>query len=177
MNIILTITLLLLTSSLFFPKTVSGANFAGSSAAFRIEAEIQDDRDEKIEKFLKFYNSPLAKYSNLIVSTADKYEIDWRLLVSISGVESTFGKRIPEGSFNAYGWNNGNYRFQSWEDSIEHVSRVLGEKYVQKGLDTPAKMARVYCPYSNTWAGKVTYFMKKLENFYPNDPSNIELSL
>ena len=87
------------------------------------------------------------------------------MVPAITGVESTFGKQIPTNSYNAYGWANGAYLFESWEQSIDHVSQVLKEKYVERGLDTPYKMGPVYAPPSKTWASKVVYFMNQIECF------------
>jgi len=85
-------------------------------------------------------------------------------------VESTFGKQIPFNSYNAYGWNNGNYRFQSWEDSIEIVSKALKEKYYNRGLDNPYKIGRVYAPPSPFWGNRVNNFMKMIEPISINSP-------
>ena len=102
----------------FKPDSVSADSLvAESSASLKTEATA-DERVAILENFLEGYNSPLAKYSEVFIATADKYELDWRLIPAITGVESTFGKRIPYNSFNAYGWANGVYKFTSWEESI-----------------------------------------------------------
>lgn len=123
-----------------------------------------DYRVITLKNFFDNYNSPLANYAADFVYWADYYDIDWRLVASISGVESTFGKRIPKGSFNAYGWNNGEYSFKSWEDSIEHVTKTLRVKYKDKGAVTIKQIAHRYAPPSSTWAWKVNYFMNKIDN-------------
>jgi hypothetical protein len=145
----------------------AGANslVAGSSASLKTELRGPDKRIEKLEEFLASYNSPLTAYSQNFIEAADEYQIDWKLLPAITGVESTFGKQIPAYSYNAYGWSNGTYQFQSWEQSIDHVSRYLKEKYIDRGLNTPYKMGPVYAPPSKTWAGKVAYFMEQIECF------------
>ena len=122
-----------------------------------------DYRVEKLRSFLSNHNSPLANYAEDFVENADAYGLDYRLVPSISGVESTFGKRIPSSSYNAYGWANGNYSFKSWPDSIKIVSGTLRTKYIDKGAPTIAKIARRYAPPSNTWGGKVEYFIGKID--------------
>jgi hypothetical protein len=129
-----------------------------------VQAEAKDPRAETLEKFLKKHNSPLVPYSKDFVYWADYYEIDWRLVPAITGVESTFGKRIPKNSYNAYGWNNGDYKFSSWPASIEHVSKTLREKYINKNADSIDKIARRYAPPSKTWAGNVKFFMNKIDD-------------
>ena len=138
---------------------------AGGSAVLENSLPEADQRVSKLEKFLESYNSPLTEYAQAFVESADKYGLDWKLVPAITGVESTFGKQIPAGSYNAYGWANGAYAFQSWEESIEVVSKALKEKYVDQGLDTPFKLGPVYAPPSKTWTYKVISFMNKLECF------------
>lgn len=124
-----------------------------------------DIRSKQLEGLFKSYNSPLVSYADYFVKMADKYSIDWKLLAAITGVESTFGKHIPKGSYNAYGWGNGAIFFSSWEESIEQVSKTLGEKYYKRGLNNPYKIAPVYCPPSNVWAEKVIKFMGEIDEF------------
>jgi hypothetical protein len=123
-----------------------------------------DYRVNKLRIFFDKYNSPLSDYSYEFVYWADVYQIDWRLVPAISGVESTFGKRIPLNSYNAYGWSNGDYNFNSWEDSIEHVTKTLRIKYKDKGAVTLDEIAHRYCPPSSTWLYKVKYFMDKIDS-------------
>lgn len=164
-----TLLVLSLVSTLFsFSSTAcdTSAPVAGASASLRPSPEHQVDRRIiQLQSFLAKQGSPLEPHAGDFVSAADRYGLDWKLLPAIAGVESTFGKHIPYGSFNAYGWANGAYRFTSWEDSISHVSRALKEKYVDRGLDTPHKIGPVYAPPSTTWAGKVIFFMNQIENF------------
>ncbi len=158
-------------SALFLFNTDSVAaqvSVAEASANLRANVSIADTRVDTLEKFLEKYNSPLAPYSEVFIETADKYELDWRLIPAITGVESTFGKRIPHDSFNAYGWANGEYRFTSWEESIEIVGKALRTKYEDKGAVSINQIARRYAPPSSTWAGKVKFFMRKIEA-YPLD--------
>lgn len=141
---------------------------AGNSAWLKEEVlgvKKPDPRIKKLEAFLAKHNSPLTPYSQKFIEAADLYQLDWKLVTAITGVESSFGKRIPFNSYNAYGWANGNYYFQSWEQSIDHVSRYLKEKYVDRGLDTPLKIGPVYAPPSPAWANKVVFFMKQIECF------------
>ncbi len=150
---------------LFYRANPAWAAEAGTSASLRHESGVPDNRVKTLHLYLESYNSPLAEYAFSFVEAADKYGIDWKLVPAITGVESTFGKQIPYQSYNAYGWCNGDYRFESWEQSIDYVSVYLKEKYYNRGLDTPTKIAPVYAPPSDTWAGKVAFFMKKLECF------------
>lgn len=122
-----------------------------------------DYRTENLRNFLEKYNSPLANYADDFVAYADKNGLDYRLVPSISGVESTFGKQIPARSFNAYGWAGGNYSFASWTDSIGVVSTTLRKEYIEKGAVSIAQIARRYAPPSSTWGGNVKYFEGKID--------------
>jgi len=122
-----------------------------------------DYRVENLRKFLIKYNSPLVDYADEFVTYADENDIDYRLVPAITGVESTFGKRIPIGSYNAYGWANGNYKFSSWEDSIGHVSETLKRAYIDRGVVSIYQIAKVYAPPSNTWGRNVTFFVSKID--------------
>jgi len=139
---------------------------AGVSALpkFReIKEPVFDYRVYTLEKFLSQFNSPLTPYSSEFIEQADYYGIDYRLVPAISGVESTFGKRIPADSYNAYGWVNGNYSFKSWPDSIQVVSKTLKNNYIDKGAISIAKIAKIYAPPSTTWGVKVQYFVSKID--------------
>jgi hypothetical protein len=152
----------------FIPQTAQAQEnrlvMAGVSAVLKNEVIQPDKRIEKLKAFLEKYDSPLVPYAEDFVATADKYQIDWRLLPAITGVESTFGQEIPFNSYNAYGWNNGHYRFQSWENSIEIVTKALKEKYYNRGLDNPYKIGPVYAPPSSSWASRVNAFMEKIDS-------------
>lgn len=133
----------------------------------------EDTRVKKLKTFLNVVNSPLEGYAANFVEIADKYEVDWRLVPAIAGVESTFGQAIPYSSYNAYGWNNGAYYFTSWSESIEIVTKTLRENYVNRGAKTVEQIAPIYAPPSKTWAGKVRHFMTKIES----TPLPLELTL
>lgn len=145
---------------------VAVASVADDSAQMFSRISFPDQRVTRLEAYLKSHNSPLSEYAAVFVQTADKYELpDWRLVPAIAGVESTFGKAIPENSYNAYGWANGTHRFQSWEESIATVSKTLKSRYVDRGADTVEEIGRIYAPPSNTWAVKVRFFMREIGMF------------
>ncbi len=153
---------------ILFAQPAQATEEAGGSAMLKNEVlgfKNPDARVEQLEAYLESHRSPLEPFASIFVETADRYELDWKLVPAITGVESTFGKQIPFNSYNAYGWSNGLAHFQSWEESINHVSQFLKEKYVDRGLDTPLKMGPVYAPPSSTWGAKVNFFMAKIEAF------------
>src|SRR3990167_11101427 len=113
-----------------------------------------------LASYLAKFNSPLQYHAQDFIDAAKTYELDWRLVPAIAGVESTFGKFIP-GGYNAWGWGvygtNAIY-FKSWREAIFTISQGLREGYLDKGLTDPYSMNRIYAA-SKTWGGKVTFFM------------------
>lgn len=126
-----------------------------------------DARPEIIRQYLKFYNSPLEPYAELIVNTADKYSIDFRLITAVAQQESNLCKVIPPGSYNCWGWgihSKGSLGFTSFEEGIETVSRGLKEEYLDKGYSTVEEIMSKYTPLSNgSWAHGVETFMQDME--------------
>lgn len=161
--IIVLITLIVL--ALSSAKGIRAQNVSGQSATLNTVSSDEhfDFRVENLRKFLLKYNSPLADYAEYFVVYADQNNLDYRLVPAITGVESTFGKFIPVGSYNAYGWANGNYKFTSWEDSIKHVSETLNKSYIKRGIVSIRQIAKVYAPPSTTWGGNVTFFVSKID--------------
>ena len=132
----------------------------------QIEAKKLDREAQILNAYLAKYNSPMQYHAQDFVDAAKEYDLDWKLLPSIAGVESTFGKHIP-GGYNAYGWGiygSNRLYFKSWRDGMFTVAKGLRENYVNKGLNNPYQMNRVYAA-SPAWGGKVTYFMNDLEKF------------
>lgn len=133
------------------------------------EIDHADGRSKIIENFFKSYKAPLFAYSSHFIQVADKYDLDWRLLPSISMQESSGGKKIIKNSFNPFGYGiYGNLvtRFNSWEEAIERVGKALREDYINQGLKTPYQIMTKYTPPSlakgGPWAAGVTTFMEEL---------------
>lgn len=119
---------------------------------------VKDRRAARLGKFFESQGSPLSPYAGDFVKIADKYELDWRLLPAITGVESTFGLFVPGGSYNPYGWNNGNFYFKNWVDSTKYVASQIKTRWGYAGTITPWKIGPQYAA-SPTWASKVSNYM------------------
>jgi hypothetical protein len=122
---------------------------------------------EKIREYLARYNSPLEPYAVDLITAADEYGLDHRLLVAIAMQESTLCKKIPVGSNNCWGF--GIYgktvtRFADYREGIYTVSKALSTRYKVKGLVTPDQIMTMYTPSSNgSWAIGVNRTMKQLQ--------------
>lgn len=134
------------------------------------EIKPADGRAKIIESFFKKSNSPLAEKSEVFVAVADKYNLDYKLLPSISMQESQGGKKVIKDSHNPFGY--GIYgqlvtKFVSWEEAIERVGKALKEDYLSQGLKTPEQIMTKYTPPSlaigGVWAKGVSSFMQELQ--------------
>lgn len=156
---------------------------SGSSAALKTEVSITqpDPRIKVLEDYLNEYDSPLAPHAKSFVEASDKYNLDWRLLVSIAGLESGYGKHLPANSHNGWGWgyNNGTVKhFVSWDVAIEEISRGLREGYLKEiEYSDPYIIGPTYAS-SPTWAVRVTHHMDKIEGYkMRNATSTLALTL
>ena len=126
-----------------------------------------DIRVEKVHAFFEKYHSLLADYANTIVESADKYGIDYALLPAISMQESIGCKRVPAGTHNCFGWGIYTHKltaFQSYEEAIDNISRLMAKNYINKGLNTPEEIGKKYNPNNtNHWADKVSYFIDEIQ--------------
>ncbi len=124
-----------------------------------------DTRTKAIQNIFKRYNSPLFDQAAFYVKYADEFGVDWRLLPSIAGLESTFGKFLMPGSYNAYGWGGGRIYFESWEDGIRTVNKALRENYIDRGATDVWSIGPIYAE-SKTWSVRVNYFMDVFDQEY-----------
>jgi hypothetical protein len=122
-----------------------------------------------LQSYLKKFDSPMQYHAQDFIDAARKYNLDWKMLPAIAGVESTFGKHIP-GGYNAYGWGVYGTQaiyFNSWTDGIFTVAKGLREGYLNKGLTDPYDINRIYAA-SPHWGKNVTFFMNDLQKYAQN---------
>lgn len=131
-----------------------------------------DAKAEIINQYFAIQKAPLAGYGDVFIKAAEENNIPWTLVPSIAMQESNAGKKIPEGTFNAWGWGiteSETLGFNSWEEGINTVSKGLRKYYFDQGLATPQEIMTKYCPISLTkggaWAKGVEYFQLELASF------------
>lgn len=134
-----------------------------------------DARAEIIRQYLKKYDSPLEPHSELIVELSDKYNFDYRWMVAIAQQESSLCKRIPENSYNCWGW--GIYpepsnpailkvtRFDSFDDALRRIAPQFTRIFLKGNhYKDPMEVMRTYTPPSDgSWANGINTFFGKLE--------------
>ncbi len=105
-----------------------------------------DPRDPRLFCVRQFFLSrdcPAHVYAPDFIAAADENGLDWRLLPSISFVESTGGKEARNN--NMFGWDNCDQWFSTSREGIYHVAGRLGNSplYRNKPL---AQILRTYNP-------------------------------
>ncbi|HVX92637.1 MAG TPA: hypothetical protein VHA74_00815, partial [Candidatus Dojkabacteria bacterium] len=128
--------------------------------------KVDEKKVAKVHGFLQSRGSPLASKAEFLVRTAEKFGLDYRLVASISIIESSGGK-FTYRPYNAWGWGGAvnPFTFSSWEDAIYTVSQGLS-RYASSGLVTPAQIAPRYNPYTPVqWSTKVAHVMEQIANY------------
>ena len=117
-----------------------------------------DPRFERLKKFFLKADCPAWKYAHVFLEAADDYALDWRLLPSISFVESTGGKAARHN--NLFGWASGKAQFPSPMASIHTVGFRLAYSgtYRDKNLD---ELLTAYNPVPE-YAQKVKSVMRRI---------------
>ena len=168
MNKLIIIVLIVL-AALLVPQNVEAYQESQTSSA-KLSLDVKtssstDIRVRALKNVFEKYNSPLVDEASSYVALADKNGVDWKLLPSIAGLESSFGKRLMPNSHNAYGWGGGYIYFDSWEHGIDTITKALSQKYYARGADTVWSIGPIYAE-SPTWAVRVNGFMQKIESEY-----------
>ena len=155
-----------------FPNQTYAAEVARPSAQLaRIEAKsdsvdrLNIVRIQALKNVFKKYNSPLVEYASAYVKYAGEYDVDWKLLPAISGLESSFGVYLMPGSYNAYGWGGGMIYFESWENGIKTINAALRQNYINRGATDVWSIGPIYAE-SPTWAVRVDRFMNEINEEY-----------
>ena len=123
-----------------------------------------DPRLESLKKFFRGDDCPARALSAEFLHVADRNNLDWRLLPSISFVESSGGRMAHNN--NMFGWDNGKAIFASVRAGIYDVARSLANSklYRDKGVD---QILRVYNPNAD-YPGVVKSVMRRIS---PSDGS------
>lgn len=174
MNTKILVLLLLTLPFLFLNKQVQAEKLVvNTNPIAQVESKKIDNQAEILAAYLAKYDSPLQYQAQDFIDAAKTYDLDWKMLPAISGVESTFGKQIP-GGFNAWGWGVYGTQaiyFKSWRDAMFTIAQGLRENYLNKGLTDPYSINPVYAA-SPSWGWKVAFFMQDMDKFAKNFESN-----
>jgi hypothetical protein len=129
---------LLVAGLLAAPGTVSVQQYAAAPAVKQ-----NDPRLSRLQKFFGDRACPLRDSAKDFLVAADQNQLDWRLLPSISMIESSGGKYY--GNNNVFGWGSCKEKFTSVRAGIHYVAAQLGKSRRYKGKDIDAKL-QIYNP-------------------------------
>lgn len=118
----------------------------------------KDPRFEAVRKFFERGDCPAQDYTEAFIEAADRYELDWRLLPSLSYVESTGGKQAHNN--NMFGWDSGRAQFASPTEGIHQVGYRLAHSNLYRDKDLDGVLA-TYNP-SAEYAKKVKSVMRRI---------------
>lgn len=119
---------------------------------------ITDPRLDILQDFFGRSAAPAAGLAHIFLQVSDTYGLDWRLLPSISWVESGGGRTARNN--NLFGWDAGRAEFQSMAAAIQAVAYCLANSnlYKHKSLD---EILATYNP-NEEYAGKVKSVMRSI---------------
>jgi hypothetical protein len=153
-----------MTQSLMLCAGIAAAADIGSTAQTQnLNDYRQDWRYLKLRTFMDRYDCPVRHLAQDFLAASDRNHLDWRLLPSISLVESGGGKVYRNN--NIMGWANGKKRFASVPAGIHHVAHALRHAgpYRHKDLDA---LLLTYNP-NPIYPKRVKGFMKELGESTP----------
>jgi hypothetical protein len=125
------------------------------------QQNIQRHKYENLVTFFSKYNCPDISFAviNNYLYAADKNNLDYRLLPSISIQESSCFKHYR--LQNGWGWNSARTGFESVPAGIDYVSRQLAEGKYYKGKSIK-DILHSYNP-EPSYAGKIIRLMGEIE--------------
>lgn len=115
-----------------------------------------DPRTERLKAFFSKLHCPIANMAGDFIQAADENHLDWRLLPSISVIESGGGKACRNN--NIFGW--GHQEFSSIRSGIREVAYRLSRSPLYRGHDVMGKL-RIYNP-NTEYAGNVITVMNRI---------------
>jgi hypothetical protein len=102
------------------------------------EVKEADPRLSQLEKFFADRDCPLRSSAKDFLVAADQNQLDWRLLPSISFIESSGGKDYRNN--NVLGGDSCKEKFSSVRAGIHYVAAQLGKSSRYKNKDTDRKL-------------------------------------
>jgi hypothetical protein len=93
----------------------------------------QDPRFAILRSFFQKFGCPAKHYADVFLDAADRYGLDWRLLPSLSFIESTGGKAARNN--NLFGWDSGRAEFPTPTAGIHAVGYRLAYSSLYKDKD------------------------------------------
>lgn len=110
-------------------------------------------------------NPEPEKIKQFMCSIAPEYGIDWKLVYAIGYHESgNYNSSLAERNNNFFGRKASSGGYASWstpEEGIRNQFEYLKNRYIDRGMDTPAKINPVYAE-DNSWQFAIERVMNTL---------------
>ena len=117
-----------------------------------------DPRIVRLHQFFTKLRCPIRDLADDFVRAADDNNLDWRLLPSISIIESGGGKAYKNN--NVLGWGNGDREFPTIRAGIHQVAFKLGRSALYRNKSVDDKL-HIYNP-NEEYAPKVEAVMRRI---------------
>jgi hypothetical protein len=144
---------LMIAGMLSVPVAVTNTEVPGAAAEYQ-----NDPRLESLKNFFQKGDCPAQHLSAEFLRAADRHNLDWRLLPSISLVESGGGRVAPNN--NLFGWDGGRAIFASLRAGIHDVASHLESSKLYRDKDVDG-ILRTYNP-SASYPGVVKSVMRRI---------------
>ena len=120
-----------------------------------------DAKDPRLSRLIRFFGDrgcPLRAAALDFLIAADQNHLDWRLLPSISMIESSGGKDFKNN--NVFGWGSSREGFPSVRAGIHFVASKLAKSKLYRGKNLESKL-QTYNPLPD-YVGRVKAVMRSL---------------
>ena len=144
---------LMIAGMLSVPVAVTNSEVLGAAAEYQ-----NDPRLETLKRFFQQLDCPVRDLSAEFLRAADQHKLDWRLLPSISLVESGGGRAARNN--NLFGWDGGRAIFSSLRAGIHEVASRLGTSKLYRNKDVDG-ILRMYNPNAD-YPGVVKSVMRRI---------------
>jgi hypothetical protein len=115
------------------PAPGTHADSAKPATAEHRNEPVKDSRLGCLRAFFERGNCPAAELSPIFLEAADMYALDWRLLPSLSIIETSGGKAAKNN--NLFGWDSGKAAFSSAAAGIRAVASALAHSALYRNKD------------------------------------------
>jgi len=143
-----------------FETSPESARLQDQAVSDNLRAAASDPRTVRLRNFLGRLHCPVQYLAQDFVQAADDNHLDWRLLPSISVIESGGGKEYRNN--NIFGWANGAVPFPTIRAGINQVAFKLGKSALYRSRDVAGKL-EIYNPDSS-YASSVMAVMNRISS-------------
>ncbi len=131
-------------------------------AAGSLEYTATSPGAQEIDGYLARKQSPMAGLGESLSGYSRQYNVNPRLVIAISGAETTFGRHLCADN-NAWNWfhhrNCAQSPFENYPQGAERVTRFMRSSYLNRGYTTIELIRYKYCTSGcENWISLVTAF-------------------